>query len=62
MLTDQAETGAVTLALPQDVQAEAHDYPDALFERRVWRIAAARARRRRCAGGGGARAGCASDR
>jgi 3D-(3,5/4)-trihydroxycyclohexane-1,2-dione acylhydrolase (decyclizing) len=39
VLTDQAETGAVTIALPQDVQAEAHDYPQALFERRVWRIA-----------------------
>ena len=49
MLTDQAETGAVTLALPQDVQAEAYDYPEELFEPRVWRIAAARARRRlRC--------------
>jgi 3D-(3,5/4)-trihydroxycyclohexane-1,2-dione acylhydrolase (decyclizing) len=39
VLTDQAETGAVTLALPQDVQAEAHDYPEELFARRVWRIA-----------------------
>jgi 3D-(3,5/4)-trihydroxycyclohexane-1,2-dione acylhydrolase (decyclizing) len=39
VLTDQAETGAVTLALPQDVQAEAHDYPQTFFERRVWRIA-----------------------
>jgi len=39
VLTDQAETGAVTLALPQDVQAEAHDYPQELFEPRVWRIA-----------------------
>ena len=38
MLTDQAETGAVTLALPQDVQAEAHDYPQELFAPRVWRI------------------------
>jgi 3D-(3,5/4)-trihydroxycyclohexane-1,2-dione acylhydrolase (decyclizing) len=38
VLTDQAETGAVTLALPQDVQAEAHDYPSGLFEPRVWRI------------------------
>jgi 3D-(3,5/4)-trihydroxycyclohexane-1,2-dione acylhydrolase (decyclizing) len=38
VLTDQAETGAVTLALPQDVQAEAHDYPQELFEPRVWRI------------------------
>ena len=32
VLTDQAETGAVTLALPQDVQAEAYDYPAELFE------------------------------
>jgi 3D-(3,5/4)-trihydroxycyclohexane-1,2-dione acylhydrolase (decyclizing) len=38
VLTDQAETGAVTLALPQDVQAEAHDYPQELFAPRVWRI------------------------
>jgi 3D-(3,5/4)-trihydroxycyclohexane-1,2-dione acylhydrolase (decyclizing) len=38
VLTDQAETGAVTLALPQDVQAEAHDYPQELFEPRVWRV------------------------
>ena len=37
-LTDQAETGAVTLALPQDVQTEAWDFPEALFERRVWHI------------------------
>src|SRR6185312_16132793 len=35
---DQAETGAVTLAFPQDVQAEAHDYPDDLFEERVWHV------------------------
>ena len=39
VLTDQAETGPVTLALPQDVQAEAYDYPAELFEPRVWRIA-----------------------
>src|ERR1700689_99029 len=38
VLTDPAETGAVTLALPQDVQTEAWDYPDSLFEDRVWRI------------------------
>ncbi|TDC63363.1 3D-(3,5/4)-trihydroxycyclohexane-1,2-dione acylhydrolase (decyclizing) [Actinomadura sp. GC306] len=38
VLTDPAETGAVTLALPQDVQAEAHDWPEELFHRRVWRI------------------------
>ena len=37
-LTDQAETGAVTLALPQDVQAEAWEFPEKLFERRVWHI------------------------
>src|SRR4051794_34517404 len=39
VLTDPAETGAVTLALPQDVQAEAYDWPDELFERRVWHVA-----------------------
>src|SRR5215217_4678166 len=38
VLTDPAETGAVTLALPQDVQAEAFEWPDELFERRVWRV------------------------
>ncbi|MEV6600862.1 3D-(3,5/4)-trihydroxycyclohexane-1,2-dione acylhydrolase (decyclizing) [Actinoplanes sp. NPDC051346] len=39
VLCDPAETGAVTLCLPQDVQAEAHDFPDALFARRVWHVA-----------------------
>ena len=38
VLTDPAETGAVTLALPQDVQTEAYDYPVEFFERRVWHI------------------------
>ena len=38
VLTSPAETGAVTLALPQDVQAEAAEFPEALFERRVWHI------------------------
>jgi 3D-(3,5/4)-trihydroxycyclohexane-1,2-dione acylhydrolase (decyclizing) len=38
VLTDPAETGAVTLALPQDVQSHAYDYPANLFEKRVWRI------------------------
>jgi 3D-(3,5/4)-trihydroxycyclohexane-1,2-dione acylhydrolase (decyclizing) len=42
VLTDPAETGAVTLALPQDVQAEAHDWPTALFERRIWPVPRAR--------------------
>lgn len=38
VLTDPADTGAVTIALPQDVQAEAYDWPAALFARRVWHI------------------------
>lgn len=38
VLTDPAETGAVTLALPQDVQAEAYDYPEAFFAKRVHTI------------------------
>ncbi|HVL83935.1 MAG TPA: 3D-(3,5/4)-trihydroxycyclohexane-1,2-dione acylhydrolase (decyclizing) [Pseudonocardia sp.] len=39
VLTDPAETGAVTVALPQDVQAEAHDWPEDLFVKRVWHVA-----------------------
>jgi len=39
VLTHPAETGAVTLSLPQDVQAEAFDYPDAFLHKRVWHIA-----------------------
>ncbi len=38
VLTDPAETGAVTLALPQDVQAEAHDWPEDLFAERTWYV------------------------
>jgi 3D-(3,5/4)-trihydroxycyclohexane-1,2-dione acylhydrolase (decyclizing) len=38
VLTDPAETGAVTLSLPQDVQAEAWDWDDDLFARRVWHV------------------------
>jgi 3D-(3,5/4)-trihydroxycyclohexane-1,2-dione acylhydrolase (decyclizing) len=38
VLTSPAETGAVTLALPQDVQAEAFDYPVSLFEKRIWTV------------------------
>ena len=38
VLTSPAETGAVTLALPQDTQAEAYDYPAELFEERVWTV------------------------
>ncbi len=37
-MTDPADCGPVTLALCQDVQAEAHDYPAALFEPRTWHI------------------------
>src|SRR5262249_60886583 len=47
VLTSPAETGAVTLALPQDVQVEAYDYPAALFEPRVWTVPRARADRDR---------------
>src|SRR4030095_15671485 len=39
VLTDPAETGAVTLCLPQDVQAEAYDFPAELFTRRVCHVA-----------------------
>src|SRR2546428_3634495 len=38
VLTSPAQTGAVTIALPQDVQAEAFDYPEEFFEKRVWVI------------------------
>ncbi|MGI8417132.1 MAG: thiamine pyrophosphate-binding protein, partial [Nakamurella sp.] len=39
VLTDPAQTGAVTISLPQDVQAEAHDWPTELFADRDWHIA-----------------------
>ncbi len=39
VLTDQAETGAVTLALPSDVQSESYDWPEDFFQPRVWHIA-----------------------
>ena len=38
VLLDQADTGAVTIALPQDVQAHAYDYPAFFFDRRVWQV------------------------
>jgi 3D-(3,5/4)-trihydroxycyclohexane-1,2-dione acylhydrolase (decyclizing) len=38
VLTSPAETGAVTLAFPQDVQAEAFEVPDEFLAERVWRI------------------------
>src|SRR5580704_4502139 len=42
VLTSPAETGAVVLSLPQDVQAEAFDYPENFFRKRVWPIARSR--------------------
>ncbi len=47
VLTSPAETGAVTLALPQDVQAEAYDWPVELFAERVWHVARPPAERAR---------------
>ncbi len=43
VLTSPAETGAVTIAFPQDVQAEAFDFPEGFFKERIWPIA-----RQRC--------------
>ncbi|MBR4165192.1 MAG: 3D-(3,5/4)-trihydroxycyclohexane-1,2-dione acylhydrolase (decyclizing), partial [Lachnospiraceae bacterium] len=39
VLTDPANTGAVCLAIPQDVEGEAYDYPESFFAKRVWRLA-----------------------
>ncbi|MGP3983657.1 3D-(3,5/4)-trihydroxycyclohexane-1,2-dione acylhydrolase (decyclizing) [Streptomyces sp. KR80] len=38
VLADPVDTGAVTLALPQDVQAEAYDWPEEFFAERVWPV------------------------
>ncbi|MEV0945942.1 3D-(3,5/4)-trihydroxycyclohexane-1,2-dione acylhydrolase (decyclizing) [Rhodococcus sp. NPDC049939] len=38
VLTDPVETGAVTIAIPQDVQAEAFDWPASLFSERIWHV------------------------
>ncbi|HBT12006.1 MAG TPA: 3D-(3,5/4)-trihydroxycyclohexane-1,2-dione acylhydrolase (decyclizing), partial [Erwinia persicina] len=38
VLTDPADTGAVTISLPQDVQGEAYDFPDYFFQKRVHRL------------------------
>ena len=43
ILTSPAETGAVTLCIPQDVQAEAYDFPGHLFQKKVWHISRPRA-------------------
>ena len=50
VLTDPADAGPVTLALPQDVQAEEWDFPEAFFEPRVHRVPRARADRDELAG------------
>jgi 3D-(3,5/4)-trihydroxycyclohexane-1,2-dione acylhydrolase (decyclizing) len=42
VLTSPAETGAVTICLPQDVQAEAYDYPEEFFQKKIWNIPRAR--------------------
>ena len=39
VLTDPVETGAATVAIPQDVQAEAFDWPESLFAERTWHVA-----------------------
>ena len=49
VLTSPADTGAVTLALPEDVQTEAYDYPVQFFHRRVWQVARNLADRNRMA-------------
>ncbi|MFZ0738114.1 MAG: 3D-(3,5/4)-trihydroxycyclohexane-1,2-dione acylhydrolase (decyclizing) [Candidatus Acidiferrales bacterium] len=38
VMTSPAETGAATLSMPQDVQAEALEYPSAFFDKRIWSI------------------------
>lgn len=38
VLTSQAEMGAVTLSMPQDVQTHAYDFPEELFQKRVWHV------------------------
>ena len=64
VLTDPAETGAVTLALPEDVQTEAVEVPEAFLEPRVWTVyrRAAGARGAGAGGRAGAGARAAADR
>ena len=38
VLTDPADTGAVCLAMPQDVEGEAYDYPESFLQKRVWHL------------------------
>ena len=53
VLTDPAETGAVTVCFPQDVQAQAHDWPVELFAKRVWHVSRPLPETRRDRAGGG---------
>lgn len=52
VLTSPAETGAATVCLPQDVQAEAWDYPEKFFEERLWHVPRPLADRERLASAG----------
>ncbi|WP_371615942.1 3D-(3,5/4)-trihydroxycyclohexane-1,2-dione acylhydrolase (decyclizing) [Streptomyces sp. NBC_00454] len=59
VLTDPVRTGAVTLALPQDVQAEAYDWPEEFFAERVWSVRRPRPDRSELAHAAEAVRGCA---
>ncbi|MGW7027492.1 3D-(3,5/4)-trihydroxycyclohexane-1,2-dione acylhydrolase (decyclizing) [Streptomyces xanthophaeus] len=59
VLTDPVQTGAVTLALPQDVQAEAYDWPEEFFAERVWGVRRPRPDRSELAAAAEAVRGCA---
>ncbi|MFF4432045.1 3D-(3,5/4)-trihydroxycyclohexane-1,2-dione acylhydrolase (decyclizing) [Streptomyces sp. NPDC001513] len=59
VLTDPVLTGAVTLALPQDVQAEAYDWPEEFFAERVWGVRRPRPDRAELAAAAGAVRGSA---
>ncbi|MFE9632862.1 3D-(3,5/4)-trihydroxycyclohexane-1,2-dione acylhydrolase (decyclizing) [Streptomyces sp. NPDC006463] len=59
VLTDPVQTGAVTLALPQDVQVEAYDWPEEFFAERVWGVRRPRPDRHELAVAAEAVRGCA---
>ncbi|MCX5378281.1 3D-(3,5/4)-trihydroxycyclohexane-1,2-dione acylhydrolase (decyclizing) [Streptomyces sp. NBC_00091] len=59
VLTDPVQTGAVTLALPQDVQAQAYDWPEEFFAERVWAVRRPRPDRRELAEAAGLVRDCA---
>lgn len=43
VLTSPSETGAITISMPQDVQAESYDFPVNFFSKKVWKIQRIRA-------------------